>query len=170
MQIDPERAKYLDPDFVCQDDFEWATHTGQYAGDTDNTKSEEKTTTTEEQKQNNRIHLSNAIIKLIPGKRELHYMYEDNDLEGREDAEESFVRLDEREPGQHVLIDTGDYFVPPCSADFDAPDARDHYNCETYDAEYYLYLVPASVWEQCKDEVLKADREYRDLMNKCQRQ
>lgn len=31
MQIDPERAKYIDPENVCQDDFEWVTHTGQYA-------------------------------------------------------------------------------------------------------------------------------------------
>lgn len=122
------------------------------------------------EEQNNRIHLSNTITNHIPDKRQLHYMYEDNDIEGYEDAEAYFEWLDKHAPGQFVLVDTGDYFVPPCSTDFDAPDARDHYHCETYDAEYYLYLVPVSVWNDCKDAVLKADREYRERMNQCQRQ
>lgn len=118
------------------------------------------------EEKNNRIHLSNTVTNLIPDKRQIHYMYEDSDIEGSEDTEAYFIWLDKHAPGQFILIDTGDYIHPLCSTPINPADI--HFYCETYDAHYRLYLVPVSVWEQCKDEVLKADHEWRERVNQCQ--
>lgn len=32
--FDPERIKHIDPDFICQDDYEYVTHMGAYADHT----------------------------------------------------------------------------------------------------------------------------------------
>jgi hypothetical protein len=115
-----------------------------------------------------RVHLSNDIVHLIPEKRRLHNMYEDNDLEGLGEAEEFATWLEEHAPGAFILIDTGDYITPECSKNPD--DAfRKHWNaCELYDPYYALYLVPVAVWRDCEEQVRAADAEWRAQKNQCQ--
>lgn len=112
-------------------------------------------------------HLCNHVVNLIPEKQLLHSMWEDNDLEGCESAEERYEWLEQHAPGQFVLVDTGDYIVLEClhNSSYD----RLHEHCETYDATYALYLVPMSVWNACSETVLAADKAWRQQKNQCQR-
>jgi hypothetical protein len=114
------------------------------------------------------VHLCNYVAELlIPEKKLLHTMWEDNDLEGNENAMEHYRWLEESAPGQFALIDTGDYIVPEClhNSSYD----RLHEHCETYDATYSLYLVPINAWNKCKDAVLAVDKQWREEHNRCQR-
>jgi hypothetical protein len=111
-------------------------------------------------------HLANAVIDRIPEKKLLHSMWEDNDLEGNEEAIEHYAWLEQHAPGMFVLIDTGDYIVPECIREsYD----RAHEHCETYDATYALYLVPMHIWNECSDAVLAANLEWHNQHNRCQR-
>ena len=113
------------------------------------------------------VHLCNPVVNLIPEKKLLHTMWEDGDLEGDFNAREHYAWLEENTPGTFVLVDTGDYIVPEClrNSSYD----RMHEHCETYDATYSLYLVPMKVWNECKDTVLAADKQWREEHNRCQR-
>lgn len=115
-----------------------------------------------------KFHLCNDVRHLIPTMHRLHDMYEDNDLEGLEEAEAFAAWLEEAAPGAFVLINTGDLIVPPCASNSDEV-YRQHWRaCETYDPYYGLYLVPASVWRDCSESVLAADAQWRREKNQCQ--
>lgn len=120
--------------------------------------------TTEMQK----VHLANDIVHLIPEKRRMHNMYEDNDLDGLSEAEEFVAWLEEHAPGAFILVDTGDYITPDCSKNPDDAYRKHWYACELYDAYYSLYLVPSGVWRDCAEQVLAADRAWRQEKNRCQ--
>jgi hypothetical protein len=113
------------------------------------------------------FHLCNAALKEIPdhGKQLLHTMWEDSDLEGDYDARERFAWLERYTPGMFALIDTGDYIVPEC---IKASYSPLHQYCETYDATYALWLVPLSIWFDCREKVLAADKAWREEKSRCE--
>jgi hypothetical protein len=108
-------------------------------------------------------HIANAVVDLIPEKHSLHYMWEDNDIEGSRAAYDFYDWLEKHSQNQFILIDTGDYIVPECCRVSDPP----YHNCENYDAHYYLYLVPMAIWEACRDEVMTKDAEWREQAKQC---
>lgn len=113
-----------------------------------------------------KIHLSNDVTSLIPDKQRLHYMYEDGDVEGSDEAKAYANWLERYNPGAFILIETGDLITPDCVK---GASSLEHWNgCEYYDADYYLYLVPASVWKECSETVLEADKKWREGKNQCQ--
>jgi hypothetical protein len=115
-----------------------------------------------------KVHLANDIVHLIPEKRRLHNMYEDNDLDGLCEAEEFVTWLEEHAPGAFILVDTGDYITPECSKNPDDAYRKHWYACELYDAYYALYLVPVGVWRECAEQVLAAHTAWRREKNQCQ--
>jgi hypothetical protein len=105
------------------------------------------------------IRVNNGPASHIPEKQEIHYMYEDNDLEGEADALSHFEWINKFAPEQFVLIQTGYNDNPPCG--------YEHNECFEYDAHYHLYMVPVSVWNDCRQEVLKLDDEVRAEQSRC---
>lgn len=105
------------------------------------------------------IHVCNDATTRIPVKQVIGFTYEDRDLASAYAAEALVEFLSKYAPGQFVHIHTGDYIHAPCS----------HPECENYDAAYWHYLVPKTVWNECKDKVLYHDRVWREANSTCKR-
>jgi hypothetical protein len=104
-----------------------------------------------------KIHLSNYAVSMIfPDALEVAYTYEDRDIYFFEEAAEKAYLLLER-CKDIVVIDTGDYIIPPC----------DHFECETYDANYHIYLVSLAEWEEKKVDAFRVDSAWRQRANRC---
>lgn len=84
----------------------------------------------------------------------LHSMWEDNDLDGAEEAEEILGLIERFYPGRFVVLDTGDYFTVP----FD----QENPGFETYDARYCLYVLTKENFAAIKDELFRVDAEWRE--------
>jgi hypothetical protein len=108
------------------------------------------------------IRISHVAIQEIPQehRRLLHKMYEDNDLEGAEEAGELINFLEQEAPGSFVGFEANDSVAPPCAY------TEGHYPCDYYAPMWFVILVSAVVWEQYKDAVMKKEQEYKDS-HKC---
>lgn len=109
------------------------------------------------------VHLCNEAADQLEGAWLLHRMHEDTDLAGSDDARGFFNKLDDLAPGAFVLIDTGDYVIPSCGGWHRAEQVE----CETYDPDYRLYLMPRSSWEGQREKVMALDKAWREPRLTC---
>lgn len=109
------------------------------------------------------IRTSYESLSAIPDehKRVLHSMYEDNDLDGAEEAEQLIEWLEQETPGSFVGILANDSTLPGCDSW-----ETNHYNCEYYSPYWYTVLIPKKIWDEYEDRVKAKDQEWKHA-HKC---
>lgn len=108
------------------------------------------------------IRVSHEALKAIPYGNMLimHQMYEDNDLEGAEQAEKVFGFIEQEKPGTFVALLANDSVSPSCITGLQGS-LENHYHCDYYAPYWYTVLVSVDVWEKHKDAVRAKDREWK---------
>jgi hypothetical protein len=103
------------------------------------------------------IKLCNHAADRIEGNiRVICTSYEDNNIDVWADAEALFDWLNTSDPDAFVLVQTGDYIVPPCAIE------QNHVQCETYDNyNNRLILMARVTWDANKDRVEQIDAMWR---------
>lgn len=105
------------------------------------------------------FHLSNfAVRSVFPDPLCIAYTYEDTEIDDYTQTQtQALAFVDQCDA---VLIETGDYLHPDCN----------HFDCETYDPNYHLYLIPLQVWRQKRGEALAQDTKWREEATSCRKQ
>ena len=101
-------------------------------------------------------NISNAAIKEtglddMDGVHKLHGMWEDNDLDGEQNAKKFAAVIQRESKMPLVFIATGDYI----HGDYGAGDD------DIYDAMYCLYVVQSDLMEEMYEKLCSADRKWR---------
>lgn len=107
------------------------------------------------------VHLCNRVAKLLRGRTQIGYSYEDQDIYSMREAQRFFEAIDGIAPGAFVLVTTGDY-IHCSNLDSLAVDLRN----ETYDPCYSYYLVQREIWESQKEHILRRDAQWREVAQK----
>jgi hypothetical protein len=104
------------------------------------------------------IRVSHVAIQEVPVEHRhlLHKSYEDNDLEGADQAEELLDFLVKEVPESFVGVLANDSVSPPCAY------IEGHYHCDYYAPYWFTILISTAVWEQYKEAVLKKDQEHKN--------
>src|SRR5215208_3365045 len=93
------------------------------------------------------------------GCREMICCYEDHNLEGLETAKDVCLLIAALQPGQWVMVDTGDYIT--CSLPSDQRD-EDQWRMETYDPHNHIYLIHIDAFNAKRQALDDADRAWRE--------
>lgn len=106
------------------------------------------------------IRTSYQSLAVIPSTHQflMHKMYEDNDLDGAQQAERVIDFLAKEASETFVGVLANDSVSPPCVL----AGEYDHFSCDFYEPYWYTVLIASSVWEQYKGAVEAADLAWKD--------